>query len=230
MPTRKKVIAPGEYYHILARGVNKQQLFFNERDFARFLFYILFFQSNRRIHNISYYIDGFMEDGDFGVGLKTRKEIIKEREVELVCFTLMENHIHLILKELEEGGISKMMQRALDGYARYIHTKYKKTGHIFEGPFKAVHIKNNNQLLYLSTYIHKNAKDIKRVGLLWEKYPWSSFQDFVKENRWGDLLAKSVILEQFVDPEEFIQFTRESSAKETKQSLDKELVIEDWEL
>src|SRR3989344_1782959 len=225
MPVRKNSIAPGEYYHILARGVNKQRIFFDDRDFARFLFYVLFFQSPRRVFNIGNRVTDFLKDGDFGISQLVMEEIIQEKQVELLAFTLMENHIHLILGEIEEGGISKIMQRTLDGFSRYSHLKYKRAGHIFEGPFKAVHIEDNKQLLYLSTYIHKNPKEIQREGLRWEKYQWSSYQDFVGENRWGNLLSRDIILGQFNNPEEYKQFTRESTAKEVKERLDEELLI-----
>lgn len=227
MPTRKGVIAPGEYYHILARGVNKQQLFFDNRDYIRFLFYVIFFQSPRPVFNISKRVTNFLEDGDFGVSQKVIGEMLQERQVELIAFTLMDNHIHLILGEIEEGGISKMMQKALDGYSRYTHLKYKKSGHVFEGPFKAVHIEDNEQLLYLSTYIHKNPKEIRDKGLRWEKYPWSSYQDYIGENRWGELLSRDIILEQFKDPGEYRQFTKESMAKEIRGVLDDRLLVED---
>ena len=51
MPTRKTSIVEGEYYHVLARGVNKQKIFFDKRDYSRFLFYILFYQSPVSIQN-----------------------------------------------------------------------------------------------------------------------------------------------------------------------------------
>ena len=53
------------------------------------------------------------------------------------------------------------MQRILNAYTKYFNAKYKKTGHLFQGPFKAVHIERNEQLLHLSAYIHRNPREIK---------------------------------------------------------------------
>lgn len=214
MPTRKITFAEGEYYHILARGVGKQKIFFSERDYARFIFYILFFQATVSILHIGRRVTDFLKTGDFGIPPQTVNEIAKKRSTELVNFTFMPNHIHLTVGEIKKGGISKMMQRALDGYTRYIHTKYKKSGHIFEGPFRAVHIKSNDQLLYLSTYIHKNPKGLKEWHHKWEQYPWSSHQDYAGKNRWGKLLASEIILDQFKSLKEYERFTKESVAKE----------------
>lgn len=214
MPTRKEVFAEGEYYHVLARGINKQRIFFDRRDYARFLFYILFFQAQLPILNVGRRVTDFLKTGDFGVPANTIEKVIKSRYAELVNFSFMPNHIHLTVGEVEEGGISRLMQRALDGYTRYTHTKYGKSGYVFEGPFKAVHIKDNAQILYLSTYIHKNPKELKEWRPKWEEYPWSSYQDFVEKNRWDSLLAREIILEQFKNPKEYARFTKESIAKE----------------
>jgi len=135
----------------------------------------------------------------------------------------MPNHIHLILKEEVEGGISRMMQRTLDGFTRYSNIKYKKSGHIFEGPFKAVHVEDNNQLLYLSTYIHKNPKELLKWQKQWEQYPWSSHQDFIGNNRWGLLLSRDIILKQFKNSKEYAKFVKTSVAKET---FDDKLLID----
>lgn len=215
MPVRQKYpIVRGEYYHVFVRGLNKEQIFFDKRDYARFLFYVLFFQADFPILNIGRRVTDFLKTGDFGVSPQTINEIVKNRYAELVNFSFMPNHIHLIAGEANEGGISKTMQRILGGYTRYIHTKYKKSGHVFEGPFKAVHVKDNRQLLYLSTYIHKNPKELKEWRHRWEHHPWSSYQDYVGDNRWGELLAREIILGQFETPQKYARFTKESIAKE----------------
>ena len=116
-----------------------------------------------------------------------------------------------------------MMQRTLNGFARYTHTRYGKVGHVFEGPFKAVHIEDNNQFLYLSAYVHKNPKELKEWRKQWERYPWSSHQDFVGNNRWGELLSRDIILKQFKDSKEYAKFVKTSTAKET---FDNELLID----
>lgn len=125
----------------------------------------------------------------------------------------MDNHFHLIVKEQKEKGISNYMMKILDGYTKYFNTKYQQTGHLFAGPFRAVHIKDNDQLLYASAYVHRNARDLRRWRNKEEKYSWSSYPDYFGENRWGELLKPEIVLDQFSDGQEYHEWVKGSSAK-----------------
>jgi len=217
---RKTKIVPEEYYHILNRGNNKQLIFLDNRDYARFLFLLIYFQSNISIYNIGSFITYFIRHSVFNISGKMLEKMIRNRSVELIVFTLEPNHFHITIKEIEENGISNYMQRVLNAYTKYFNTKHKKSGHLFQGPYKAIHIKNNNQLLYLSTYIHRNPREISKWKGKEHLYPWSSYQDYVTNNRWGVLLVQDIILGQFSNKEEYDNFVKSSTAKELKENLD----------
>jgi putative transposase len=133
--------------------------------------------------------------------------------VELTAFALMPNHFHLIVYEAKEGGISKYMQRVQESYSKYFNKKYGKSGHLFQGPFQAVHIKDNNQLLHLSAYIHRNPREIKQWKNKEHRYTWSSFMDYLEENRWSDLLKHKIITEQFSGYKDYKKFVDVSWTK-----------------
>ena len=106
---RKIIIAPNEYYHILNRGNNKQTIFFNNADRNRFLLSILLFQSPLVIKNMDRVVKEFVQNPvlhNREINDEMINEIIFNRYVELVCFTLMPNHFHLLICEVEEGGIA----------------------------------------------------------------------------------------------------------------------------
>lgn len=212
-------IAPNEYYHIFNRGMSKQVVFNDQKDYARFLFLILYFQSSLNFTNISRMSKDFVQHSVLHIDKEIQNNIIKDRFVELVSFCLMPNHFHLIVKEVDEKGIAQYIQRVLNSYTKYYNTKYQKSGHLFQGPYKAVHIKDNNQLLYLSTYVHKNPSEISGWLNKEDQYMWSSYQDFVYENRCGDLLISNIILEQFKNKKEYNKFIKTSSAKAIKEEL-----------
>ncbi len=220
---RKIKIAPGEYYHIYNRGNNKQNIFLDIRDWSRFLFLILYFQSPTSIHNISYHISHFIKNRVFNISESVLQKILKDRTVELISFCLMPNHFHLIVQELKENGISKYMEKTQKAYAKYFNAKYKKNGHLFQGPYQIVHVKNNEQLLHLSAYIHHNAREIKEWKNKEEKYPWSSYQDYIEESRWEEFLKTSIILDQFSSPKEYKDFVETSG---TKLKPDEELLLD----
>lgn len=209
----KKIIL-NEYYHILNRGNNKQPIFKDEKDWVRFLFLILYLQSSVNLRNISRQVHYFIKNEKFKVSDNTLKEIVNNRSVELVVFILMPNHFHLILKELVEGGISKYMQRILNSHTKYFNSKNEISGHLFQGSFKAIHIEDDAQLIYLSAYIHNNIKELGNWSRKDELFPYSSFKDYLGKNRWGELLKRNIILDQFSDKEKYRLFVKESGVKD----------------
>lgn len=221
---RKTKIAPGQYYHIYNRGNNKQNIFTDEKDWIRFLFLVLYFQSPVIFNNINYNISNFTEHRVFSVSQKTLDKILNNRTVELVNFTNMSNHFHLTVKEIEEGGISSYMQRIQNSHTKYFNTKYDKSGHLFQGPYQIVHIKNNEQFLHLSAYIHRNPRELRQWKDKEHLYPWSSYQDYLAENRWGELLKPQIVLDQFSNKDEYKNFI-ETSGTKTLLELDKEHLL-----
>ena len=84
-------------------------------------------------------------------------------------------------------------------------------------------MESNRQLLYLSAYIHRNPREIKGWTNKEHEYTWSSYQDYIEENRWGELLKQDILKDQFSNPKEYRQFVETSQAKE---SLDETLAID----
>ncbi len=230
MAYRRTTFAPNEHYHLYNRGNNKQQIFHGENDYLRFLFNLLYFQSPLAFSDISERVGLFKRTGNFGISEEIQKTIISRRTVVLVAFCLMPNHFHLIVQELESGGISKYLQRVLNAYSKYANKKYpeKHVGHVFQGPFKGVRQKTDEQLLYLSAYVHRNPKGITKWAEREKEYPWSSFQDFIDLNRWGDLLLRPVVLEQFKNSKEYEHFVDTSTAKKEYDALllDNDILLE----
>ena len=139
--------------------------------------------------------------------------IIKTRYVALEAFALMTNHLHLAVCEVKKSGIVRYMQRVLNAYAKYSNTKYETVGHFFQGPYRAVHIEDNNQLLYLSTYIHRNPRELPGMAGKEHEYTWSSYQDYLGPNRFGKLLDPSLVLDQFETVHDYRAFVDSSIAK-----------------
>ncbi|MEK7098893.1 MAG: transposase [Patescibacteria group bacterium] len=200
----------GEYYHVFNRGVEKRTIFLDDSDRWRFLALLLLLQGevsfpqiNRLIKNVKH----SMFDSDIFT------EITRHRTVELVAFCLMGNHFHLMLHESTEGGISKYMQRLLNAYTKYFNARHKRSGHLFAGKFKSVHIDRNEYLTYLSAYIHANPRELKQWSEREMEYVWSSFQDFAVNNRWAPFLNTTVVMSQFKNGKEYRRFVEETPVK-----------------
>lgn len=212
---KRENIGTNEYFHVYNRGVLKQNIFFNDRDKFRFLFLILFLQYDDQLKNIDRMFKDFINNSSDYVN--SQFKITGDRQVELISFCFMPNHFHICLRQIKDGGLSKYMQRLQNAYTKYINTKNDRSGHLFQGPYKAVLIENNTQLLHLSAYIHKNPKEIGFSNKNLSDYFWSSYSDYVVENRWGDFLARNVIIEQFnskIKKDNYKYFVETSLTKE----------------
>jgi putative transposase len=212
---RKITITPGEYYHLYNRGNDKQNIFREDIDRVRFLFLILALQSpSAHFPQIGRNVSNFYKE--FVKSVKHRVFDIadlKDRHVSLSCFALMPNHFHLLVYEKSNNGISYYMQRVLNAYTKYFNTKYEKSGHLFQGPYQIVHVNTNEQLLHLSAYIHLNPRDLKNYHNKEHVFPWSSYQDYGSNNRWGHFLETEIIRSQFKSKEEYYAFVKSSGAK-----------------
>jgi len=214
-----RLSAPDEYSHVFNRGIQKQPIFETKADYVRFLFLILTFQGETVIQNVSRKIKQSVQSqtlNTFHIDSGLEKEILKNRMVELVAFCLMPNHFHLIVHELEEGGLSKYMQRVLTAYVKYFNLRHDKSGYLFQSKFKNVLIEDDRQLMHTSVYIHKHPIEIGWKGKE-EKYPWSSYQDYIGKNRFGALLVTDIITQRFIEDKDvsgYKEFVSSSPAKE----------------
>ncbi|HEY4489802.1 MAG TPA: transposase [Candidatus Paceibacterota bacterium] len=180
---RKFNFAPGEYYHVFSRGVEKRKIFLTKGDYDRFL--ALLYILNQ---NASFVIGNYLKSG------KSLDRIFDEKRektlVTILSYCLMPNHFHLLIREDKENGISKAMGKILTGYSMYFNKKYDRTGPLFVKPFRAVHVNNDNHLKHLFAYIHLNCLDLceahwKKEGIknhkvaesFLNKYKFSSYSN-----------------------------------------------------
>ena len=86
--------------------------------------------------------------------------------VSILAYTLMPNHFHLILQEIELGGIAKFMQRLGGSMALCFNLKYKEQGSIFQGSYNSRTVGKNAYLQYLIAYVLvKNVFELYPGGL-----------------------------------------------------------------
>jgi putative transposase len=159
---RKIPFINGEYYHIYNRGVDKRKVFLCHYDYLRFL------KSLREFNCEDPVVSLYLKDRLLAAKpLKTKKLPQGKKIVEIISYCLIPNHFHLILKQLKEGGISEFMKRVGGGYTWHFNYKYKRSGSLFQGTFKAIHIDTNSYLLYLSAYVNGNYMIHKIKNINW---------------------------------------------------------------
>jgi putative transposase len=198
---RKIKFYKGKYYHIYNRGVDKREVFGDKRDYIRFLRSMREFNRFEAIESL-YRQDQLMR--------RLQKETKSLRLfsnrgdlVSFIAYCLNPNHYHLLLQQTADKGIEKFMHKLSISYTQYFNHKYKRSGSLFQGTYKAIAIKTDAQLLYVSAYINGNT-EIHGITKA-EKWPWSSYRNylntkpsdaFVKASD-GLGVLKSIILKEF---------------------------------
>jgi putative transposase len=179
----RKGFAPGEWYHCYSRGIDKRSTFEEKRDYDRFLELLYLCNSSESVHRSNLNTDDVFET---------------ERVAPLTsigAFCLMPNHFHLLLKQIDEGGISEFMQKLGTAYTMYFNIKYQRSGGLFVKPFRSRHIPDDHYFQRVIQYIHCNpaelyepgwkdgkVKDNKSLQRKLLSYRYSSFEAFADKN------------------------------------------------
>ncbi|MFC1700737.1 transposase [Patescibacteria group bacterium] len=148
----------------------------------------------------------FNDDIDYLTYLKKLREIREKCDISLICYCLMPNHLHLLVRQDGEMSISRFMHSLHTRYSMYFNKKHNRSGHLFQGAFRQKNIEDDRYLLHLSFYIHLNPVANKSNTDL-ENYKWSSYPDYIGKRN-GTLCDKEMII-------------REQSIEEYKQLVKK---------
>ena len=133
-----------------------------------------------------------------------------EKIVEIICYCLMPNHFHLLLKQLRDNGITDFIRLISNGYTRYFNTRHHRIGPLLQGAYKAVLIETDEQLVHVSRYIHLNPL----VSLLVKNlttYTMSSYPDYIGV-RDGKLINKNEILGFFKNTSKYESFVLDQAS------------------
>lgn len=203
MPIRIVPLITNQFYHLFNRGINKQSIFLESRDYSRAVQAFEFYSFAEPVSRFSKFLQLPKENRE-----KLWQEMRKgKRLVEIISYCLMPNHFHFLLKQIQNGGISKFLRLFEDSYTRYFNTKYEKFGPILQGQFKAVRIEDDNQLLHLSRYHHLNpyTSYLVKDFVSCENYLWSSFPEYLGKTKIS-ICQKEIIMANFKDPTDYQKF------------------------
>lgn len=153
---RKTPFVVGKIYHIYNRGVDKCSICKEEADFWRFLQGLCLFNDTKSATNILWQI----QRNRGRLTLNVLKDYIivegenREKLVRILAYSILNNHYHLLVEEIKEGGITQFMHKLGLGYARYFNNKYDRVGSLYQGRFKSILVDNELYLQYLLIYIN----------------------------------------------------------------------------
>ncbi len=224
MAYRKIPFVNNEIYHITIRAIDNNLIFKNDNDYYRGIFSIYEFNNTKPAT--------IQERRKTRIRLKKKSEKMdrgrtsiqtdeREKLVEIICFVFMPNHIHLLLKQIQKGGISRFMKKLGTGYGGYFNRKYDRKGYVFQNRFFSNHIKKEEQLKIAFAYIHINPSSLvepkwKEEGIkksdkvikFLEEYKWSSYQDYIDKNNFPSVTDRDIIIKTMGGQKEIREFIR----------------------
>ncbi|MBI5003519.1 transposase [Candidatus Kaiserbacteria bacterium] len=201
---RKEPYGVDSFVHVMKRGARGLPVTSDLADcwrFARLLYHM----------NDEYKSDTWERD-TFGMGIFERPSSWPERRplVKVLAWVLMPNHFHLVLKEINEGGVSKYMQKIGNSMTAHFNLKYEEKGSIFQGAFKSRTLDDDFYLKHVAPYVMvKNVFELYPGGYdlavsefdnAWkwavEEYPFSSLADYAI-GRMSPIIEKDIFGELF---------------------------------
>ena len=137
----------------------------------------------------------FEDDEDRRKFLRVLAETVDRFNWICHAYCLMTNHYHLVV-ETPEANLSKGMRQLNGVYTQASNRRHRRTGHLFQGRFKAILVDKDSYLLELTRYVVLNPVRAKMVKHP-RQYAWSSYRAMVGEARVPNWLAADGVLAQF---------------------------------
>ncbi|MDO8474224.1 MAG: transposase [bacterium] len=231
----------GKIYHVYNRGVEKRSIFLSEGDRWRFLQGLYLFNDETGSANLLYRLE--QEKGKMHFGIlreyMARHGAKRKPLVRIMADCLKSNHFHMAIEETTENGISRFMQKLGTGYTKYFNTKYERVGPLFQGPFKAVEVKSDEQLMYLLAYINainpgqelepelksaaQNPEEI--LSFIEDHFLWSTHLEYLGK-RDSIIVDKGIAGELFSSPVRYRKFIADIIRGKQRSGLQDNLLLD----
>jgi putative transposase len=208
------------YVHVYNRGTKKLSIFRENPDLFRLMYGLYYFNTAHQMPP-SWVRDivraGGMSTFSWPLHWEPRSPLVS-----ILAFTIMPNHLHIVLKELVDGGVGKFMHRVGMSYSKFINEKYGESGRLFQGTYKSRRIDDDTDFRNLLVYtMIKNPFELYPGGLTHAclnfdqayehalAYPFTSLAEYLERTNRA-ILDHALLREIGVEPDVFKEFARET--------------------
>ncbi|MCX5692834.1 MAG: transposase [Candidatus Omnitrophica bacterium] len=205
-------IVTDEIYHVYSKSIAEYVIFNNDFEYSRMREVIEYYRIERPFVRFSRFKERNMQV----------KQLDVKRLVQIICYCIMPTHIHLVLKQLKDKGISVFMSNVLNSYSRYFNIKHNRKGPLWESSFKKVLVESDAQLLHLTRYIHLNPATAYIVNNP-EDWKWSSYREYISGNKEGICEYDNVL---DIKPEEYKKFVEDRISYQRELAKIKDMILE----
>lgn len=220
---RKVPLVNDRIYHVLTRSIAKYKIFNLEEDYNRLVDAIRLYCYMDLPVKLSRYnqLSDELQDEIY-------KRLYREKHkyVEIIAYCVMPTHLHLLIKQLCNDGISRYIAKILDSYTRYFNIKHSRKGPLWEGKFKNIVVETNEQLLHLTRYIHLNPTS---AGLVDKPEQWHSSsckEYFIRKKSVYNITEYRGLID--LTPREYRKFVRDQISHQRELSVIKSLLIDNY--
>jgi len=218
MATPKRCFEKGHFYHVMTKSIAGYIVFRSKSDYNRMLKIVEYYSFENLPLKFSQYL----------YTIKNRNSVRKinltefSKLVDIISYCLMPTHIHILLTPLKDNAVSIFMGNILNSYTRYFNNKNKRKGPLWQGRFKSVHVKTDEQLLHLTRYIHLNPTS---SGLVEKPEDWkySSYREYIELDYKGICNFKNYIE---VNPDFYRKFVESRKDYQREIEFVKHLLLE----
>jgi len=148
----------------------------------------------------------FVDDEDYEKFLWVLKETKEISGFRIYAFCLMDNHVHLLIREGKEP-LERVFRRIGSKFVYWYNVKYQRTGHLFQDRYKSETVEDEAYFLTVIRYIHQNPVKAK-ICEKTEDYRYSSYNEYLN----GKWLADTDPVLKVLPLEEFIAFNNQTNA------------------
>src|SRR3989338_5077209 len=194
MPSKNvvKYYIENGYYHVYNRGVEKRNIFEDRQDynvFTSFLRDYLLPKDADTLMKVISDLDSTPTERDRAAKLLRLNNF--SDEVQMIAYCLMPNHFHFLIKQRSRNAIDQLMNSLGTRYTMYFNKKNARVGRLYQDVYKAVEVEQDEYLLHLSRYIHKQALEYKPVS------PQPSSYEYFVRSKTSDWIHPEDILAFF---------------------------------
>ena len=213
----KEKFCQGEIYHVFNKSIANYGIFSKIDNGQQFINRLFYYNSSLELEAFSKFLE---KNDDF-----TCENLLLPTEcsyIKFLAFNIMPDHYHLLIKIFKDNILSKYMSDSENSFSKFFNTKYERKGPLWQSSFKAVKVKNNEQLLHVSRYIHLNPTTNNLVNKP-EDWELSSYRDFINNPK----ILKEIITEISIkDPEIYRKFVENRIDYQKKLRMIKRLILE----
>jgi putative transposase len=176
---RKNHLVNGEVYHVCSKSIAGFKIFNTLDDFERMRQLIKYYKTNPTVKFSDFMGYKSVLKSGFDIylndSLNDRSEIIQ-----IIAYSFMPTHIHLVLKQLIDDGIPIFMQRILNSYSSYFNATHKRKGPLWESRYNGILVDGNDLLNHVVRYLHLNSTTAKLTNKP-EDWAFSSYREYLGE-------------------------------------------------